>query len=103
MNKFYKKVAWGTLLLLCSFALPPTGRAADFSGLETTLSNYYKKLLVPLGILLAAIMIVIGGIMYATSQGDPQKTGRAKELIVGALVGLAILLTAGYIVKAIVS
>lgn len=104
MGKLYKNIVWGVLLLLYSLAQPLESRAAaNFSELETTLSEYYKKLFVPLGILLAAIMVVVGGIMYATSQGDPQKTGRAKEIIVGAFIGLAILLTAGYIVKAIVS
>ncbi len=103
VDKFYKNIVWGVLLLLYSLAQPLESRAANFGSLESTLSKYYKNLFVPLGILLAAIMVVVGGVMYATSQGDPQKTGRAKEIIVGAFIGLAILLTAGYIVKAIVS
>lgn len=84
------------------FLLPNTCMAGMFDDVERTLSDYYKKLFVPLGIFLTAVVVVIGGIMYATSQGDPQKTGRAKELIVGAFIGLGILLTAGYIITAIV-
>lgn len=84
------------------FLLPNTCMAGMFDAVERTLSGYYKELFVPLGIFLTAVVVVIGGIMYATSQGDPQKTGRAKELIVGAFIGLGILLTAGYIITAIV-
>ncbi len=76
--------------------------ASDYSRLNDTLSGYYKNIFVPIGVVLAAIMIVYAGIMYATSQGDPAKTTLAKEYLFGAIIGLVILLTAGYIVTAIV-
>lgn len=83
--------------------LPTAVKAqAEFSGLEATLHDYYIKLFVPAGVLLAGVVIIYAGIVYATSQGDPTKTTLAKELITGALIGLAILLSAGYIVTAIV-
>lgn len=101
LKKFYPLL----VILIAGLAavLPTVAKAdADFSGLEDTLKGYYKQLFVPLGIILAAIVIVYAGIIYATSQGDSTKTGLAKELITGALIGLAILLTAGYIVTAVV-
>ncbi|HPM27757.1 MAG TPA: TrbC/VirB2 family protein [bacterium] len=88
--------------LLLFFLLPDVCSAGMFDAVERTLSDYYQQLFAPLGIFLAGVVVVIGGIMYTTSQGDPQKTGRAKELIVGSLIGLGILLTAGYIIASIV-
>ena len=38
----------------------------------------------------AAIFVVYGGISYATSSGDPNKTTKAKQVIIYALIGLAI-------------
>lgn len=39
---------------------------------------------------LAVMMVVIGGIKYASSQGDPQAVAKAKNTIIYALVGVAI-------------
>lgn len=48
---------------------------------------------------IAAVGIVIyGAVSYMTSQGEPDKTGRAKGTIVNALVGLAIAVSAGAII-----
>lgn len=48
---------------------------------------------------IAAVGFVIyGAITYITSQGDPDSTGRAKNTIVNALVGLAIAVMAAAIV-----
>ncbi|MBR3323441.1 hypothetical protein IKG16_00960 [Candidatus Saccharibacteria bacterium] len=38
----------------------------------------------------AAIFVVYGGILYMTSGGDPNKTQKAKNMIMYALIGLAI-------------
>lgn len=42
---------------------------------------------------LAAIMIVIGGVQYATAAGNPKAIGSAKETIVSAIVGLVVVVT----------
>jgi hypothetical protein len=36
----------------------------------------------------ALLVIIIGGFILTTSQGDPKKTGEAKEMITSAVVGL---------------
>ncbi len=36
----------------------------------------------------ATIMLLIGGFTFSISQGDPKKTGEAKEMITSALIGL---------------
>jgi hypothetical protein len=47
-----------------------------------------------LGITIFTLMIIIGGIMYITSAGDPQKVSTAKRLLLWAVIGLAIILLA---------
>lgn len=47
---------------------------------------------------LALLMIVISGLRYVLAGGDAQKTAKAKEGIVYALVGLAVALAAQAIV-----
>jgi type IV secretory pathway VirB2 component (pilin) len=42
----------------------------------------------------AVVVIIIGGIMYATSVGEPGKINNAKNMIVFAVVGLVIVLSA---------
>ena len=74
-----------------------------FDALEGTLKGYYIGLVVPIGILLAGLVIVYAGILYATSQGDPTKLTAAKEYLFGAIIGLIILLSAGWIVGQIIS
>ena len=40
--------------------------------------------------IVAAVFVVYGGILYITSSGEPSKTQRAKQTIIYALIGLAI-------------
>jgi len=58
------------------------------------LLNRIKTILLVVGIGIAVILIVVGGIMYMTSQGDDEKAGKAKKLIINALIGVAIMLVA---------
>jgi uncharacterized membrane protein YgcG len=46
------------------------------------------------GVLLALLMVVVGGYHYMTAAGNAEQAGKGKEYITGALVGLAILFTA---------
>lgn len=50
---------------------------------------------------LAIIFIVIGGVLYMTSAGDPKMVTRAKECWVGAVIGLAIVIAAPTFLKQI--
>jgi cytochrome bd-type quinol oxidase subunit 2 len=42
----------------------------------------------------SVLMVIIGGIMYASAAGDESKTAKARKVIIGAVVGLAITLLA---------
>ena len=44
--------------------------------------------------IIAVVMIIIGGIHYATSQGDPGRVKKAKDTILYAIIGLVIVLAA---------
>jgi hypothetical protein len=52
-----------------------------------------------IGVSLAILMIVYSGILYVTSEGDSSKLGTAKEITIGALVGLAMLFMINYLAK----
>jgi sterol desaturase/sphingolipid hydroxylase (fatty acid hydroxylase superfamily) len=45
-----------------------------------------------IGIILAPLMVVIGGIYILAAGGDPNKVSKGKEVIKWAIVGLAIIL-----------
>ena len=53
--------------------------------------------------ILAVVVIIIGGIFYATSMGDPGKTKRAKETIMYASIGLIVVLLAFAITEFIIN
>ena len=50
----------------------------------------------------AVLMIVIGGLQYVLTRGDPQKAAKAKNTILYALVGLVISITAWSIVTFVI-
>lgn len=53
--------------------------------------------------LLAVVFVVVGGIMFITSTGNPDQTTRAKKVLSNALIGLVIAIFAstlvGYIAR----
>ncbi len=51
---------------------------------------------------LALLFIVIGGLRYIMSQGDPNNTSRAKGTVLYALIGLVVTITAYGIVRFVV-
>ncbi len=46
----------------------------------------------------SVLMIVIGGLLYVTSNGDPQRTARAKDTILYAIIGLVVAILSSVIV-----
>ena len=55
-------------------------------------------ILLRIAALVAVAFVLIGGIKYVTSQGEPQATANARETIIGALAGLAIAtIAAGFV------
>lgn len=44
--------------------------------------------------IVAVIMVILGGISYATSQGDPAKVKKGKDTILYGIIGLIVVLMA---------
>jgi len=59
------------------------------------------RYIIGLAVILAAIVSTWGGYVWLTSGGDPAKITHARELIVGALSGLALLLLAATVLRLI--
>ncbi len=71
-------------------------------GAETDLMGSIKLILNAvffiIGII-AVVMIILGGISYATSQGDPGKVKKGKDTILYGIIGLVVALLAFAIVN----
>lgn len=75
------------------------GSEADFSN---ALQGILNGIIGFLGVV-AVIVIVIGGVMYMTSQGDPGKTKKAKDTILYATIGLIISVLSFIIINFVVN
>lgn len=67
--------------------------SADTNAIKAIMSIFF--------VLIGAValaMIVVSGLRYITSAGDPQKASQAKDGVIFALVGLAIAVTAEAII-----
>lgn len=49
--------------------------------------------------LVAAIFVIVGGVKYITSQGEPSATAQAKDTIINAIIGLVIVMIAATVVN----
>lgn len=59
------------------------------SDLPTVIQNILNAIIGVAGII-SVVFIVVGGIQYITSTGDPGKTKKAKDTILYSLIGLVI-------------
>lgn len=57
--------------------------------INSTMKNIVNLLLMVVGII-SVIMIIVGGILFALSIGDPSKTTKARHTIIYAVVGLVV-------------
>ena len=73
-------------------------KKSDTKDADSVVKTVISTLIWAVGIL-ATIMIIIGGIMYTTSAGDPGKIKRAKDTIMYGIVGLVIAVLAYVIVN----
>ena len=71
---------------------------SDGNTLEDNVSNAINIVFALIGIA-AIIIVIMGGISYATSQGEANKITKGKKLIITGLVGLIIVLLAFSIVN----
>lgn len=72
-----------------------TGEEKDLEGLVEKAIDLLSRAVV----IVSIVILIWGGIMYATAAGDEQKTGKARKAIIGAIIGLAVGLLAPAIVN----
>lgn len=92
---------------ICSQDVPQEVKDANGCGggsaanLEEVIVNIISGIVGALA-LVAVIFIVVGGINYMTSQGDPGKVKKAKDTILYAVIGLVIAVLAFAIVNFVI-
>src|SRR3989339_791554 len=52
---------------------------------------------------IAAAMVIYGGILYVTSAGEEEKTGKAKKILMYAIIGIVIIFLSFAIVNTVIS
>jgi hypothetical protein len=52
------------------------------------------ELILRIGSVIAIAMVIYGGVMYITSEGEPDKAQKALKTVLGAVIGLAITIAA---------
>ncbi len=76
-----------------------TGGEGSFRTLARTIINFFLYFLG----FLATAMIIYGGILYVTSGGQDEQTGKAKKILMYAIVGIIIILLSFAIVNTVIS
>ena len=93
---FYAQSTYGTTA--CEVGGPGAGIACSNSGdLGGKIGggiNSIRGVVAGVAYALCALFVVIGGVLYITSKGDPAKTEKGKKTILFALIGLAIVYAA---------
>lgn len=77
------------------------GDPPKISELFGSLDNL-TPILAPLGIFLAVLMVVIGGYMWMTSSGSPDKVKQAQGTLTWAVIGLVLVMIAALLIKSVV-
>ena len=85
---------------VCAQASQPTGNPLFGHG---SLLGKATVFIAFIGGIAAIIILIIGGIRYASSAGSPEKANGAKRTIAYALIGLVIIALAEFIVNFVIS
>lgn len=78
------------------------GGGGDSEQIDSTLSTVVNILSIVVGVI-AVFMIIIAGIRYITSNGDPGATKTARDTIIYAIIGLMIVALAQAIVRLVLT
>lgn len=75
-----------------------SGAAGSDTDLMSLVTNILNAVFLVIGVI-AVVVIIIGGVNYTTSQGDPSKVKKAKDTILYGIIGLIVSLLAYAIVN----
>ena len=67
-------------------------------GLTDTIKLIINMIIFAVG-LVAVVMVILGGVQYSTSQGDPGKVKKAKDTIMYGIIGMVVAILAFAIVN----
>lgn len=87
-------------LSLSLLALPLIALAQEYPDPVETICNILnivKIIILAIGLGIAIIVLIIGGITYMTAGGDAEKADKGKKLIINAIIGIVIVLAAAFI------
>lgn len=123
MSKFQKNILsyFVPIVIIMIFGIPFLAEAGDVggpgqpsieiknpfncSGSECSIPGFInmvlEKILLPIGGVIAVLMIIWAGLLYVTARGDTTKIARAHDALLWTVIGAAILLGATVISKAI--
>ncbi|KUK76775.1 MAG: Uncharacterized protein XD93_0722 [candidate division WS6 bacterium 34_10] len=68
-----------------------------FTGFDTVIDW-----LVPIGVIISLVFIIIGGYMWMTSAGNPDKVKQAQGTLTWAILGLVLILLAGLLISTLI-
>lgn len=87
------------VFLFLFLVLPLVVSAADIDPqtIICNLLNTIKTIIAAIGFGIGVIMLIIGGIQYMAAGGDPEKAKKAQKLMINAMVGIAIVFGAVFI------
>lgn len=77
----------------------PLALFADASAAGNAMQSYIKPVMmtiIAISSLAVVFFLVNGGIQYMTSSGNPERLEHAKKIIRNALIGLALVIAAGF-------
>lgn len=60
-----------------------------------------QNIILAIGLGIAIIIIIIGGIQYMTAAGDASKVDTARKLLINAVIGIAIILAAAFLIAVV--
>jgi uncharacterized membrane protein YidH (DUF202 family) len=93
-----KKFLAGFLFLsLLALPLIVLAVGVDPESIICNLLQKIKNIVSAIGFGIAVIMLIIGAIQYMTAGGNPEKATKAQKLIVNAIIGIAIVFAAVFI------
>ena len=109
--EYFKKIgkvaipAAALLLPFMSLALDPFPVVPGGDGLAWTVDRIEDLItrignfMITIAVIIAVIFIIWGGIKYMTARGDPKKAEEARTAIINGMIGAAVVLGVGVILR----
>jgi len=98
IGKFVPAALFALPLVTFAAVILPAGTALTLANIQTVIETVANFLIV-IGVVIAVIFIIWGGLKYMMAKGDPTKAKAAKDSIIHGIIGAAIVLGVGVILS----